>query len=702
MIGAMRFRRRRRRSLPRRWLPVLLALEAPLLVALLSVGVGGWMVAERRRPRQVEPTAPPEPSESGEAGRSWLDQHRPAQAATVIAIGVTGWYLWWRTTETVDLSAFYISLPLLLADYLGAFFFLLFAANLWALLRREPPPPPEGLSVDVFIPTYNEPLSVLRPTILAAVQMEYPHRTYVLDDGRREEVRQLCEELGAEYLTRPDNLHAKAGNINEALKKTSGEVIAFFDADHAPFPNFLTRLLGYFRDPKVALVQAPQVYYNLDSFQHQEVRSSREHTPWHEQSVFYDVILPGKDRWNSVFWCGSTSIIRRRALEEVGGVDTRTVTEDMHTTMSIHARGWKTVYHDEELAVGIAPDDLEAFLVQRLRWAQGAVQILRSDNPLLRKGLTWRQRIAYFTSVAYVLEYVPKFIYLVTPIEALLLGVLPMHTTGEELLWHFLPYYASGVVATRLLARGTLPYWPSHRFHYLKLGIMLRALSALIWPRKLKFKVTPKVGSEQSLYLELRHLKLQIGLGVASLVAAAWAIAWWAAGATWQLQGAGLWVTVGWAAFNAALAFSAVRWATRRPHRREMYRFPLDVPVAVAVGGVEAIGRTRDLSAGGLGFWLPRPVERGARGVATLILGNGERLRLPLEVRAVRGAADGGVFVGAEFLPMENETRKALVTFLFHEVAPRHVRRVQEARAAGASASVLELHRGVRGAARAS
>ncbi|MDW8046977.1 MAG: glycosyltransferase, partial [Chloroflexota bacterium] len=608
------------------------------------------------------------------AGRAWLDASRPAQAAAVIAVGVTAWYLWWRVTETIDVGAFYIAFPLLFADVLGAFFFVLFAANLWALLRREPPPPPEGLSVDVFIPTYNEPLSVLRPTIAAAVAMQYPHRTYVLDDGRREEVRQLCKELGAEYLTRPTNAHAKAGNINEALKKTNGELIAFFDADHAPFPQFLVRLLGYFRDPKVALVQAPQVYYNLDSFQHAQARGSRDHSPWHEQSVFYDAILPGKDRWNAVFWCGSTSIIRRKALEEVGGVDTRTVTEDMHTTMSLHARGWKSVYHDEELAVGIAPDDLEAFLVQRLRWAQGAVQILRGDNPFLRRGLTWRQRIAYFTSVAYVLEYIPKLIYIVTPIEALLLGVLPMRTSGEELLWHFLPYYASGVVATRLLARGTLPYWPSQRFHYLKLGIMLRALTALVWPRKLKFKVTPKVGSEQPLYLELRHLKLQIGLGVASLAAAGWAIGWWAAGAEWQLQGAGLWVTVGWAAFNAALTFSAVRWATRRPHRREMYRFPFTVPVVARFADADIIGQSVDISAGGIAWRAGVPLPVGAQGSVTLILPAGERLRLPVEVRSVRRDASGQPVIGASFLPMENGVRKQLVLLLFQQVAQAHVR----------------------------
>lgn len=656
-----RHRRRDARRLDRRAAAVLRAAAVGARLA--------WRNARRGR------TPGPEEALGHKGGRNWVERSLAAQVAALLSIGVTGWYLWWRVTDTIDVGAFYISFPLLFADMLGAFFFLLFAANLWALQRREPPPPPEGLSVDVFIPTYNEPLSVLRPTVAAAVAMDYPHRTYVLDDGRREEVRALCEELGAEYLTRPSNTHAKAGNVNEALKKTSGEFIAFFDADHAPFRHFLVRLLGYFRDPEVALVQAPQVYYNLDSFQHERVTGVREHSPWHEQSVFYDAILPGKDRWNAVFWCGSTAIIRRKALEEIGGVDTRTVTEDMHTTVSLHARGWKSVYHNEELAVGIAPDDLEAFLVQRLRWAQGAVQILRSDNPLLRRGLTWRQRIAYFTSVAYVLEYLPKFIYLVTPIEALLIGVLPVRTTGEELLWHFIPYYACSTVATRLLARGTLPFWPSQRFHFLKLGIMLRALSALLYPRRLKFKVTPKVGdATQPLYLKLRHLKLQIGMGVASALASIWAVGWWAAGAEWQLRGAGLWVTAAWALFNTGLALSAVRWATRRPHRRETYRFPFEAPVIAHFEGADVIGRSVDLSSGGIAWRSGIAVPVGSRGTVTLLLPGNERLQLPVEVRSARQGRDGQPVLGATFLPMENGVRKQLVLLLFQQVALQHLR----------------------------
>src|SRR5581483_126573 len=168
-----------------------------------------------------------------------------------------------------------------------------------------------GLKVDVYITTYNEDPALLRSTILGAVHMRYPHETYVLDDGQRPEVRALAEALGARYLTRQDRTHAKAGNINHALTQTHGDFIAIFDADHVPYPQFLDRVLGRFADERVALVQTPQEFYNLDS----------------------------------VFWCGSNAVLRRAAIDSIGGIATETITEDIHTTIKLHRAGWRTAYH---------------------------------------------------------------------------------------------------------------------------------------------------------------------------------------------------------------------------------------------------------------------------------------------------------------------------------------------------------------------
>ncbi len=596
-------------------------------------------------------------------------QSRLAQVSTVAYVVVALWYLWWRSTNTVNWDAPLLALPLLAADYLGFAFFCLFAANLWKRWRRWAPPATPGLAVDVFIPTYNEPLSILRPTIVAAAAMEYPHKTYVLDDGKRDSVRDLCQELGVGYLTRSDNKGAKAGNINAALAKTSGEFIAIFDADHAPYRNFLVDLLGYFQDPKVALAQAPQSYYNLDSFQHgpPNLRSGGR-APWHEQSVFFDAVLPGRDRWNAVFWCGSTAIVRRTALEEMGGVDTRTITEDMHTAMGLHANGWKTVYHDRELALGIAPDDADAFLLQRLRWAQGAAQVFRVDNPLFKKGLTWRQKVGYFTSVAYVFEYVPRLIYLLMPALTLLTGVLPMENMGWNLVVRFGPYYLLGVLATMTLTGGTNPYFQAERFHLLKLWIMLQALTTVLVPRKLQFKVTPKGASGSAGISSLKIIRYQIGLGVLSALAVAWAFAGIALDAPWQLTGLSFVLTVAWAVFNAGLVFIVARSILVRRHRREVYRFDVDLPMRVSDDGREVLSRAKDFSALGVGWESPVAFETGQDLVCQVRTENGW-IELPVKVTMCT-ARDGRFRVGGEFHDLSSVASAALIIMLFQKIAP--------------------------------
>ncbi len=609
-------------------------------------------------------------SPSDRPNRVVRTESRLAQFAVVAYLIVGGLYLWWRTFHTVNWDAPAISLPFLFADYLGFGFFLLFAANLWARVRRTPAAPAPGKTVDVFITTYDEDVGIVTGTVSAVLAMEYPHRTYVLDDGDRVEVKALCERLGVEYLTRSDHSGAKAGNINAALPRTSGEFVAFFDADHAPFKQFLVDLLGYFDDPKVALAQAPQSYYNLDSFQHASAVHSRGRSPWHEQSVFYDAILPGKDRWNAVFWCGSGAVIRRAALEGIGGVDTRTVTEDMHTSMRLHAAGWKTVYHERELAVGIAPDDARAFLGQRLRWTQGAMQIFRHDNPLVKRGLNWRQRFAYFTSVAYVFEYVPKLIYLVTPVIALSVGVLPMTNMGWNLLVRFLPYYALGVVANRLLTCGTNPYFQSERFHFAKMTVALKAMAALVWPGELKFRVTPKSGDGRDHHWNnLRLIRWQIAAGIASIAAALWAAVAFLTGAAWELSGVSLGITAAWALYNAGMIASLTQVILRRHHRRQLYRFGVDLRAAVTNGIVSAPARVEDLSSIGAGLITPLDVNAGVALDMRFQVREDQWVQARARVTARRPHGTGFRY-GCSFVELPEDARRQLVLFLYQQHAP--------------------------------
>jgi cellulose synthase (UDP-forming) len=598
-----------------------------------------------------------------------LVQSRPAQAATVLYIAASLAYLYWRVAYTVNTDALFVSIPFLFADFAGFGYFLLFAHNLWRRTERTPPAAPEGLTVDVFIPTYNEDLAVLRPTIEAALAMDHPHETYVLDDGRRETVKQLCRQLGVRYLTRPDNKGAKAGNINAALPRTDGEFIAFFDADHAPFRNFLTELLGYFNDPKVALVQAPQAYYNLDSFQHARTHGNDAGSPWHEQSVFYDAMMPGKDRLNAAFWCGSSAILRRTALEEVGGVDTRTVTEDMHTTMSLHAAGWRSVYDSRELALGIAPDDASGFLVQRQRWAQGALQVLRKDNPLKKPGLTLGQRLAYFAGVAYVFEYIPRLIYLLTPISALLVGELPMKSVGWDVLSVIVAFWIFGVLTSRLLTLGRNPFLQAEQYHLLKLTIMLRAMLTSVWPRPLKFKVTPKAGDgKDHLAAELSHIGPQLAVGGLSAIAAVWAGLGYVVGAPWELSGGSLLVTSAWAIFNAGLVASVAHTILRRHHRRALYRFQVELPGSLSSEHGQGIVRIVDLSALGVGWESALEIPRGAPATLQFTVGEA-RVTAKLLVQSRRETSEGFRY-GGEFIALADTAQRDLVLFLYQQHAP--------------------------------
>ncbi|WP_232431505.1 glycosyltransferase [Cupriavidus sp. UYPR2.512] len=246
-------------------------------------------------------------------------------------------YMGWRV-GSINMSAPLFSIPLYAAELYGYVSGLLFVLMTYQLSVREAPPPEPGLSVDVYVPTYNESVELIRRTLLAAMRMDYPHVTWLLDDGHRESMRTLAEELGCRYLARDNNAHAKAGNLNNALQHSTGEFIAIFDADHAPRKDFLVKTLGYFKDAGVAFVQTPQDFFNIDSFNH---RLGKKRV-WDEQALFFKIIQRGKDALNAAFFCGSCAVIRRAAVARIGGFATETVTEDVHTAIRLHKLGYQS------------------------------------------------------------------------------------------------------------------------------------------------------------------------------------------------------------------------------------------------------------------------------------------------------------------------------------------------------------------------
>lgn len=560
-----------------------------------------------------------------------------------VLLGVN--YVAWRWLFSLNWDAWWIAVPLIVAETYSLIDVCLFGMMMWKARGRETPPvPAAGLTVDVFIATYNEPVDLVMTTALAAQRIRYPHSTWILDDGSRAEMRDRAEAAGIGYISRGAEWddrprHAKAGNINNALQATDGEFILILDADMIPRPEILHRTLGYFDDPLVALVQTPQVFSNVATGD-----------PLGSQApLFYGPIQRGKDGWNAAFFCGSNAILRREALMQLGivgyvrdldrsvasalraasrvidkartnpaasdpavaralddvaaavkeardelraqkplgevtyrlhrrvdaatqsivasdvagieadlrelaalagpsgagatpeeqafnveqavsalatrelsplnaleavqavlrtiGVDrageaqpvmplaTISVTEDMATSMRMHGMGWKSVYHHELLADGLAPEDLGTMLTQRLRWAQGTMQVLMRENPLVQWGMSLPQRLMYFATMWSYLSGYAAVVYFAAPIVFLVLGILPVHAYAVEFFARFIPFMIVNQVLFAIAARGA-PTWRGQQYSLALFPVWIEACTTafnnVVLRIPLGFAVTPK------------------------------------------------------------------------------------------------------------------------------------------------------------------------------------------------------------------
>jgi len=347
-------------------------------------------------------------------------------------------------------------------------------------------------SVDILIPTYNEPAFILRRTIIGCQAIDYTNKTiYLLDDTKRPEIKQLATELGCEYMTRPDNRHAKAGNLNHVFTKTTGELIVVFDADFIPTKNFISRTVGFFQNNKVGLVQTPQSFYNADPIAH-NLGLEDALTP--EEEVFYRQIQPIRDGVGGVVCSGTSFVVRRRALEEAGGFVTHSLSEDYFTGIRIAALGYQLIYLDEKLSAGLAAETMAAHAAQRLRWARGTLQaFFIEDNPLTIPGLRPIQRLAHFEGLLHWFTSFSRVGFLIIPLVYSFLGVIPLQANVAELMYFFLPYY---VVQLSVFA------WLNYRSRSAMLSdiyslalcfpLALTVIQVMLNPFSQGFKVTPK------------------------------------------------------------------------------------------------------------------------------------------------------------------------------------------------------------------
>jgi cellulose synthase (UDP-forming) len=524
-------------------------------------------------------------------------------------LGITGIYLAIRLPRWNPHAPIMASL-LLAAELFALLTLALHLFQTHTLLERDAARVGPDVKADIFVATWNEPVDLLRNTLVAAKAVRGVGTVWLLDDGDRESMRALAAELGVAYLGRAAHDHGRAGALNGALEHCKAEFIALFDCDHAPAPEFLERTLGYFADEKLAFVQTPQDYFNIDSFQHRSRRVQGEF--WHEQALFFRVIQPGKDRWNAAVLCGGCALLRRAALDDIGGFATGAVTEDIHTSLRLHKRGWRSVYHNESLAFGLSPSNIEQYLTQRLRWARGAMQVWRKEGILFTPGLTLAQRICYLTSVLAYFEGWQKFILYTTPAVVLVTGVAPMTGVTGGYITLFLLWLGLGVWVNQEASRGYARTLWIEEYNLIRYFVFLRATFGLFIPKIGRF-----AAAEQA---PLGEAPVRSGLlPLLALAALAIAAIGYAAVRTMShpyLPTGALLFYVGWLAACAALAIRVSWFTTSRlqRQRRDHHRFNLPVPVTIrCADGRRHLTLAQDLSLSGLRVELPDSVTLPAK-----------------------------------------------------------------------------------------
>jgi cellulose synthase (UDP-forming) len=516
--------------------------------------------------------------------------------------------------------------------------------------RRRPAAPGFGPGVDVLIPIYREPLEILEQTLGAARAMRYPRmQIHVLDDGHRDEVRELAAAHGARYLPGPRR-HAKAGNLNQALAATDAELLVVFDTDHVPAASFLEETVPWFSDPSVGFVQTPHHFRNPDIFQRAFRVAGR--VP-NEQDMFNHGIQAGRDAWGGAFFVGSGAVFRRAALEGIGGFKLLSITEDVHTSQHLHAAGWRSVYVNRDLAVGLSAENLASHLVQRRRWMLGCLQIFFRDNPLLCRGLSARQRLGYFASLYYFFFPLARLIFWVTPLYYLLFHLHPILSDVSVLTALLIPY----LLVLPTISAVLVPGWPRSLwgpfYESAVAAPLARSMLDLLLPSALGFKVTPKGIVTQERRFDWRSVKWTL------LVAALTALA--IAKGLWELHHFGIerdayFFNLVWASYNLFFMLAALMLAWERPQRRAQERVKRELPARLELAGESIAARTLDVSLGGCALLLeaPRPLPDELE----CVLGEGIRVRAALVYQERVSRRNR---VGLRFLELAPQARRALL-----------------------------------------
>ncbi|MBW4577272.1 MAG: glycosyltransferase [Aphanothece sp. CMT-3BRIN-NPC111] len=596
-------------------------------------------------------------------------------------------YLIWRVTETlvIDWYSGAISLAVIIMEFTAIVNVTIITFQTLRKTNNSPEADwrsqriKEGQyipSVDIFIPTYNEPTFVLRRTLVGCQAMRYPHKeVWVLDDGNRPEIAKLAKELKCKYLARSHPDHAKAGNLNYGLAATKGEIVVVFDADFIPLNNFLERTVGFFENSQIAMVVTPQNFYNPDP---PELNLGGGILP-HEQTVFYNVIQPGRDFSNSIICTGTSILIRRQHLNEVGGIPTSTIVEDWVTGMMLQSKAYKTIFINELLSVGAAPENLFGYLVQRVRWAEGTIKVLLSKyNPLFLPGFNISQRINHLSGIFYWIDQGTQTISYIAPALSLLLGMQALNTNMMFIIYYFLPPYIAGIILVPWLI-GSRTILISYVYNALQcIPIANTVFKALAFPnKKNNFQVTPKgiTSHKPAIALKLmRPLLFLLFINLGSILFAFYNSDI-SANATDTYT-----LSVLWAELNSVILVTSllagiggVYSSEERIAPRVRFENPCEVIVSSSLGEETHFSSTiYDMSEYGVSFYTPTTLNLQVGQLLKLLI-PGEPFQLLAKVRRV------GKVTGCRFLisPLTPKQHQQLIEFVY--CRPEHWKQPQVA-----------------------
>jgi cellulose synthase (UDP-forming) len=570
-------------------------------------------------------------------------------------------YLWWRYTTTVNwYDPFSLTFGiLLLAAETYSWIVLVtgYFQTVWPL-ERKPVPMPVNIDtwpvVDLLIPTYNEALHVVKPTLYAALGIDWPKdklNIYLLDDGGRSEFAEFAQEIGVHYIARPTHEYAKAGNINYALQFAKGDLVAIFDCDHVPTRSFLQLTVGwFFKDPKLSMLQTPHYFFSADPFERNLGATRR--TP-NEGALFYGLVQDGNDLWDASFFCGSCAVLRRSALNEIGGIAVETVTEDAHTSLKMHRRGYHSAYIRIPQAAGLATDSLSAHVQQRIRWARGMVQIFRIDNPLLGKGLSFAQRLCYANSMLHFLSGIPRMIFLTAPLAYLLLHAYIIYAPAMAITLYVLPHLIhASITNSRIQGKYRHSFWSEIYETVLAWYIARPTTMALINPRAGGFNVTPKSGLKEQSFLDWRisrpYLVLML-LNIAGFVAGIWRMFY-----DQQNELFTILISMGWVLYNMIVLGGAIAVAFEARQLRNAHRVEVSMPAAIIDSQGHMYACTLiDYSDSGAGLQMELVSLFNPHDLATLILRRGQQeYAFPCQVSRAYG-----INIGVQLLNMSAQQK---------------------------------------------